>query len=119
MKARQVAAISEQLSLLEKETGIEEGFFIQPLGAARGSIFRQRCFVEVVGPGESFADGEFGGAKGGLLAFSVGRQLLLAAHGRERLSHKSSATGHCRAPDVCHGADSGVDRVVRWSKPAW
>jgi hypothetical protein len=36
------------LSLLEKETGMEQGFFIQPLGAARGSIFRQRYCVAVV-----------------------------------------------------------------------
>ena len=90
-KSRPAPAISEQLSLLEKETGIEEGFFIQPLGAARGSIFRRRSFVEVVRPGESFDDGEFGCAKGGLLAFSVGRQLLSAAQRRERLSHKSSS----------------------------
>jgi hypothetical protein len=66
------SAISEQLSLLEKETRIEEGFFIQPLDAARGSIFRQRSFVEVVRPGESFDDGEFGCAKGDFLLFLLG-----------------------------------------------
>jgi len=44
-------------------------------------------------------------------------QLLSAAQGRERFSHRVRSSCALLARDVCHGVDSEVGRVVRWSEP--
>jgi hypothetical protein len=66
---RKCPAISEQLSFLEKETGIAERFFIQPLGAASGSIFRQRSFVEFFALGKVLLTQSSDVQKGSFLLF--------------------------------------------------
>jgi hypothetical protein len=68
-EVRNVTAISEQLSFLEKETGIAERFFIQPLGAASGSIFRQRSFVEFFALGKVLLTQSSDVQKGSFLLF--------------------------------------------------
>src|SRR5438309_2215207 len=87
-----LSAISEQRRMPEKEAGSRQDFSRSGRLQQAGCIFRQVGYVWFAASWSSCDVHWSYAEKEDIPFFSAVHQLLLAAHGRERLSHKSSSS---------------------------